>query len=59
MTSRRELFEDNYLTTFRQWQYDVDRTGKSFVVLQPIGSSEIVVMLNGLDSLLSAAAEDR
>ncbi|MDP9203911.1 MAG: hypothetical protein M3P12_00445 [Gemmatimonadota bacterium] len=56
-TARQELFEDRYLSGFLHPEYDVDRTGKTFVLLQPVGTAEIIVVVNGLSKILSAASE--
>ena len=57
--SRQELFDDRYVSMLDRAQFDVDRSGKSFVLLQPVGTPEVVVMLNALDSLLASAARAR
>ncbi len=61
VTGREELFDDQYRSgaIHPKPNYDVDRTGKRFVLLQPVGTPEIVVFLNGFRALLGAAAESR
>jgi len=57
--ARQELFEDEYQSSLFRSNYDVDRTGKTFVLIKPLSEPEIVVMLNGLDGLLAAASVNR
>ncbi len=57
VSSRHELFEDRFLSGLDRPQYDVDGTGKSFVLLHPVGSPEIVVMLDAARTLLSRSPE--
>jgi eukaryotic-like serine/threonine-protein kinase len=58
VTSREELFEGRYVSRLGHPQYDVDRTATKFVLLQPVGTPEIIVVLNGLENLSSNADRD-
>ncbi|MDQ3243635.1 MAG: hypothetical protein M3Q09_07915 [Gemmatimonadota bacterium] len=53
VTAREELFAGQYLAGFMHPNYDADRSGKRFVLLQPVGKPEIVVVTNGARRLLS------
>ena len=53
VTAREELFADQYLVGFIHPNYDADRSGNRFVLLQPVGKPEIVVVMNGARRLLS------
>jgi Tol biopolymer transport system component len=59
VTTRQQLFEDEYQSSLFRSSYDVDRTGKTFVLIKPVDKPEIVVMMNGLDALLAAASDKR
>ena len=59
VTETRELFDGRYVSRFGTAQYDLDRAGNGFILLEPIGAPEIVVLLNGLDNLLSTASAER
>jgi Tol biopolymer transport system component len=52
VTTRQQLFQGNYSASGPHPEYDVERSGK-FVLLQPVGDDEIVVMLNAVSKLLS------
>ena len=59
VTARQALFDDEFQSSSFRFNYDVDRTGKSFVLIKPVYEPEIVVMLNGLESLLAATSDRR
>ncbi|HEX2723793.1 MAG TPA: protein kinase, partial [Gemmatimonadaceae bacterium] len=59
VTARHQLFDDEYQSSLFRSLYDVDRTGKTFVLTKPVDRPEIVVMMNGLDALLAATSEKR
>jgi hypothetical protein len=59
VTTRQQLFDDVFQSSSFRFNYDVDRTGKSFVLIKPVYEPEIVVMLNGLESLLAATSDRR
>jgi serine/threonine-protein kinase len=59
VTARREVFQRRYSSSGQHPEYDVDRTGKTFVLLQPVGGDDIVVMLNSVRKLLTSAPEGR
>jgi serine/threonine-protein kinase len=59
ITRRIELFDGRFVSRFGTAQYDLDRAGNGFVLLEPIGTPEIVVLLNGLSNLLSTASAER
>jgi len=57
ISSRQDLFDDRFLSGLDRPQYDLDRTGKSFVLLQPVGNPEIVVMLDAARMLLERSTQ--
>ncbi len=59
VTTRHQLFEDEYESSLSRSNYDVDRTGKTFVLMKPVDKPEIVVMMNGLDALLATGSDER
>lgn len=59
VTARQQLFQGNYSARGPHPEYDVARDGKTFVLLEPVGGDEIVVVLNSLGRLLSSALQGR
>jgi serine/threonine-protein kinase len=59
VTTRQELFEDEFQSSLSRSNYDVDRTGRRFVLMKSVDSPEIVVMMKGIPALLAAASDAR
>ncbi|HVF38669.1 MAG TPA: hypothetical protein VM939_02140, partial [Gemmatimonadaceae bacterium] len=59
VSERRELFNDTYRSASMRSSYDVDRSGSRFVLLRQVGTSEIVVALNGIKQMLAATSRKR
>jgi serine/threonine-protein kinase len=59
VTTRQQLFDDEFQSSSFRFNYDVDRTGKRFVLIKPVYDPEVVVMMKGLESLLAAASDKR